>query len=220
MDFTAQDVVCIDAPQVEIFTRPSHANERIEWTDERIEWLKETKAAGYSADKSASEFWEKYGERITRNAIIGAWNRAGLSKPRGTKAEFVPIEWAPERIAEVKEFAAAGGSKAAAARYFNVSKSSIKWIASREKIQFRKSLPTPQQRKQSPDGLTEIRGDAWKPIEASRPIQFELVGNDQCRWPIGDINMPGLVCCGADAVGNGISYCGVHHQRAHRARGL
>ena len=56
----------------------------MDWTPERVEELKALHAQGFTASQCAAQFG------CTRNAVIGAWHRNGLSRGRTTGSQASP----------------------------------------------------------------------------------------------------------------------------------
>lgn len=55
---------------------------KFHWTEEAVEYLQELFESGASATKSAAAMNERFGSAISKNSIIGKWDRLGWSNTR------------------------------------------------------------------------------------------------------------------------------------------
>lgn len=51
------------------------------WADHEVEWLRDAFSRGLSGTAAAQESSSRIGRSLTRQAVIGKWNRLGLKRP-------------------------------------------------------------------------------------------------------------------------------------------
>lgn len=150
--------------------------------------------------------------------------------------DIVPFTgWTPERIDELKAFAAEGLTAAQIAfRMKPITELAVIGRASRLGIALGVKAVKPSRRPHAETDVVEeddpmfgaappAREDAWLPLPGREPVQLLELNKDQCPWPIGDGGDVPTGCCGAPK-GFGLPYCRDHTAMAyvggryHRAR--
>ncbi len=155
-------------------------------------------------------------------------------------SDIVPFTgWTPERIEELRAYAAQGLTAAQIAyRMKPITELAVIGRAARLNIELgvRPVKASPQRRSRGePEPIAEddpmyeaappAREDAWLPLNDREPVDLLKLKDDQCPWPIGGNDTGGAIgCCGAPK-GVGLPYCKDHTAlayqggRYHRPRG-
>jgi GcrA cell cycle regulator len=157
--------------------------DKISWTDERVDLLKRLWADGLTASQIAARF----GQGVTRNAVIGKVHRLGLSG-RVTKAR--PVQPKPQR----KVF------DGAATRLHPMVQG-----ATALKPQARPA-PKPEPEPE-PIRLVEM--------PAGERCTILMLNERTCRWPIGDPGSETFSFCGGAPRDKG-PYCEYHARIAYQ----
>jgi len=163
------------------------------WTDERIEQLKTRWSQGVSAQKIAREL----GPFISRSAVLAKIHRlgiVGLSPYAGMRGER-----AGERAPRVQKDTG--------------KRRPVKPSPEQEEQDKRRKRVPPAWVAAARPYVDDPLSDADIPQPQRRSL-FEL-GENNCRWPVGDPGNDDFFFCGAEPF-DGKPYCAAHCARAYR----
>lgn len=138
--------------------------------------------------------------------------------------------WTPERLAELRMYAAQGLTAGQIAhRMRPVTELAIIGRCAREGIELGAKPPpaTRNRRRREAAAIDEAdpmfgvapppREDAWRPLAGREPILLVNTEPHHCTWPIGDSDdVAHWRCCGASK-GAGLPYCPEHTALAYEA---
>lgn len=170
------------------------------WNDARTELVRRL---WIEKGRSAGEIAEVLGGGATRNSVLGKLYRLGLVGGKNPNR--------PGR-AGLKPGRKAGAGTAAAPRRDSTSRVKAKSAP-------RTRPARPAVRPELEADLAALKGPAWAPLPGRTPVPVEaLARHGQCRWPIGEVGLPGFGFCGAPT-DDPHPYCRAHALRAYPALG-
>ena len=159
------------------------------WTEERVEQLKALWAEGYSATRIAGLM-----RGVTRSAVLGKVHRLGLSD-RKTKVSLRGVANGDDAVVSQSQ----SKPRRRPRLYFGVPRPELKLIV-------------------NPEPPARMDAAIWEAAPGEKPVPLLDVGEDMCRWPLGDPKTDGFGFCGCPKV-PGYSFCAHHKQLAFRAEG-
>lgn len=160
----------------------------------RIELLEKLAGDGLSASWIARELQDAFGERVTKNAVIGKCRREGIA-----------LLWRRSAPAEPK--AVPSKPSAPAVRK---PKERAPMVAEETKLE-----PAPILAAIIEAGLHDSAESLHDSAPPAGKTLMQLEPRD-CRWPIGDPHAPDFHFCCARTTREGAPYCGYHAQIAYR----
>jgi GcrA cell cycle regulator len=171
---------------------------KMSWTEARIAALKQDWADGYTCSQIANRL-SRSGDDLTRNAVIGKARRLGL----------------PARI-QTRRHSTRRSERPPAAWFVNRREANSRGQAGRTRNKIdREFAPLPQLRlnprilhSQPPPDMAE----PFIPLDQRKGV-LEL-GNNDCRWPIGDPQNADFHFCG-HAKHPDFVYCELHARKAY-----
>lgn len=196
------------------------------WTDDRVATLK-----AYAADGTPySQFAERYG--LTYSTVRAKARRLGLRL-----REVNWFDWTAERIETLEALWADGLSASEIAKRFGTTRNAVIGKVHRLGLPGRavttktakgpRALRRPPKRSKARfpfgEGQPSLESPPPEPLPytpepfiplAERKSLMQLNDKD-CRWPIGDPQMPDFHFC-AKAKVSGLPYCEVHSMRAYQ----
>lgn len=161
----------------------------MDWTDERKEEAKKLFYRGMSASLAAKEL-----KAVSRSAVLGMWNRMGL-----TRANINPAPPGEKKVAKPKVQAPPRP------RHENALATNI---ARRVKASQEPQAP-PRVAMVAPDPVTASSVS----LTGLAALRGEL-SNSTCRWPVGLQGGADQMFCGCRVGSEGNPYCEPHTQRA------
>ena len=190
------------------------------WTPEKDAEL----AAMWQAGLSAAVIARRFGNSLTRNAIIGRIHRVpGMSALRGKMKPPSPSHsssWTPEFDDQLRAMVDEGKPTDQIANELGRSVGAIRWRLSRLKIK-REAPSMPVMR--APEPIEPVEALPFVPPESSAPqpvsepptglISIMELTEHTCRWPFGDPRETDFSYCGAWKSAAG-PYCSNHAKRA------
>ena len=166
----------------------------IVWTDERVA---ELRRLWVIEGLSCSAIAARLGEGITRNAVIGKLHRLGINRPGGTPKLAAPRS---------RGVGNPGQPKAVAI---------LKRVQKRTLDNARKAGAVEVE----PEARKLLRSEIWKPLDGCTPLPIEVLGTEDCRWPLGDPLEHGFGYCGLPREGEHTRYCATHRRIATQGAG-
>jgi GcrA cell cycle regulator len=158
------------------------------WTDAELAVFQRLTNGGLSAKAIAVEASAEFRLPITKNVIIGLWNRGKVTQTDAQKDRYRNH-----------------GNGAKAARESRIcekrERREARKVARIERMPRLRTDPVP------PPSVDDL----MIPAEQRRSI-WELTAST-CRWPVGDPGQPDFFYCGGE-VQAGSSYCAGHHHRS------
>lgn len=174
------------------------------WTEQAVYALKRYTSSGMTARQVAAAISAEFGVTITRNAIVGQWNRRGLSNKNTTvkRTDLTPCKNASRN---------AGAVVAGIKNTIRKNRRNGSYGGLAVKIISRHGdVPPPP-----PGG--EI-SDLSPETETRQVVALLDLEPHHCRWPVGDPGGPSFGFCGAKRESPLTPYCCDHHERASAGR--
>lgn len=178
------------------------------WTEEREQTLRDMVRDGKPRSAIAAALG------VTRNAIIGKVHRLGLSVPKQEMPPSRRMSGAAQRamMVRVADRKRQKAKRAEAAEAAKVKPDGCdKLLAERDRM-----LGTVRELESMVDGLNMAIKTLEDDEPAGEPITLLELGHGDCRWPVGEVDGPDTLFCGARSE-LGTPYC-EHHNALARGK--
>lgn len=168
-----------------------------QWTDETVALATECYMGGQSAAETARTLFNRYGIKLSRNAVIGKLNRIGVAQKRAATPS------APKPLKTNTRYAAPDGVRAPKVRK-TYKKQPKKPLEPRFKVIV------------AGNGSTFVHENFRQPqaVAKTPPAEIALAPRfwetrrfGECAFPVGDCEEGVMSCCNATG---GRAYCGDH----------